>query len=205
MSFSPLEQFDPSWPAGEAAATSRPWKTRDKSSPCSKQKPCCTCRNQYFTLITPGGSPANPSHCLTFLGPSLPQPSPALTCNDEFQLSPCIADGSLLQFPSGKVSPKPPWDVFRGQAARMATNRASHQNWLGVKRKITTPELFFPRDYCSALIIKTCLIAHRRVGPTQNIMLMLSMEKNITIVKVENGSSYKCMFEMKYRCRLTLP
>lgn len=58
--------------------------------------------------------------------------------------------------------------------------------------------------YCSALIIKTCLIDHSRGVLTQNIMLMLPMEKNITIVKVEDGC-YKCVFEIKYRCRLTLP
>lgn len=31
------------------------------------------------------------------------------------------------------------------------------------------------------------------------------MEKNITIVKVDNGSRYKCIFEIEYRHRLTLP
>lgn len=92
------------------------------------------------------GLPSKPKSLYHLTVPfSVPQPSPALTCNEEFQLSPSIADGCLLQFPGGKVSQKPPWGVFRGQTAWTAANRASLQNQLEVKRKITPPELFSMR------------------------------------------------------------
>lgn len=87
----------------------------------------------------------------------------------------------------------------------MAANRASLQNWLEVKRKITAPELFSMRLLLSSDNKNVPDIAHSGVDLTQNIMLVLPMEKNITTVKVENGSSYKCVFEIKYRCTLTLP
>lgn len=98
---------------------------------------------------TPGGSSSNPSHLITLLSPFL--------CHNHLLLSPvmmspCIADGCLLQLPWGKISPKPPWGVFRGQAAWMAANRAPHQNYLDVKRKITTPGLLF---FCMRFLLSS--------------------------------------------------
>lgn len=150
----------------------------------------------------PGGCPANPSHCITLLCPSL--------CHNHLLLSPAMKSFSwapLLQMDvcssshEGK-SPKNHLGVFSEakQHGQLQTELLSRTSWK-LKGRLHHQN-FFPWDYCSALITKTCLIAHRvahrscGVVLTQDIMLVLPMEKNITTVKVENGSSYKCIFEI---------